>query len=72
MFREEGHLGNDLIEAQRSKKRSRERTNDDSRVGLFVCFDAWHMVKKNDSNVCCFSSLPSTKAIMIEINNYVI
>ena len=44
MFREEEHLGNDLIEAQRSKKRSRERTNDDSRVGLFVCFDAWHMV----------------------------
>ena len=44
-----------------------------SRVALFVCFDAcWHMVKKNDSNVCCFSSLPSTKAIMIEINNYVI
>ena len=29
MFREEGHLGNDLIEAQGSKKRQRERTNDD-------------------------------------------
>ena len=29
MFREEGHLGNDLIEAQRSKKRPRERTDDD-------------------------------------------